>query len=559
MTVTKCPTGVEGLDRITQGGLPAGRATVVRGEPGVGKTILAMQWLTHGTSIGEPGVVVTFDQSPKRIVADLEGLEFDVAGAVDSGHLQIVDFRPAVLDTVAVGSFELDPMMVRIKHAIDKNGAKRLVVESIDALFAALADDLKLRWELRRLLDQLEEMGVTTLLVAEAYTERFPAIEYLADAVLHLTHDLHDRIATRYIRVSKYRGSAHMTDSQPFLISDRGISVLATTTDLDVEVGEERVSSGVPQLDELLNGGYYRGSSILISGSAGTGKSSLAAFLAAASGRAGEPALYVSFEESRSQLLRNMRSIGLDLGPYVEDGTIQFIMARSNEVGLERHLLRTLTAADDLEARTVILDPVTNFDAIGTRGEVRSMLARLVDALKARQVTLLMTALTPEEEGVQHDVALSSVVDTWLTVRNLEADGERNRAMYVMKSRGMAHSNQIREFLLTDEGVQLIDAYVGPGKVLTGSARVAQMRSDAAQERLLREEVERIQAELDANEQSRQAQVAASTKEHEIRTSELQRSLAQVQLQLQELEYARSAAAAQRGQPGGNGAEEPMP
>lgn len=548
MTVDKCESGIEGLDQITQGGLPARRATLVRGEPGVGKTILSMQWLSHGAENGENGVMVTFDQSPRRILADLHDLAFDLPGAVESGAITMLDFRPAVVDTVSVGAFELDPFMIRVRHAIESNGAKRLVIESVDALFAALSDQLKLRWELRRMLDELEGLGVTTLLVAEAHSDTFPGVEYLADCVLQLTHDLQGRIATRYVRVSKYRGSSHLTDSQPFLISDAGLTVLATRADLDAEVSEERVSTGLQQLDDLLGGGYYRGSSILVSGSAGTGKSSLAAYLVWASAQAGEPALYVSFEESENQLLRNMRSIGLDLGPALKDGTVRFMTARSSEVGLERHLLRVLSAAREVGAHTVVLDPVTNFDAIGSRAEVRSMLARMVDALKGSQTTLLMTALTAQDEGIGHDVALSSIVDTWLTVRNFEADGERNRVMYIMKSRGMSHSNQIREFVVTDEGIQLIDAYIGPGKVLTGSARVAQVRADLAQQRMLEGERARIEEELAASEQAREARVTAAANEYEVRLSELRRMLAKIELELEERHLARSAAAAQRGQ-----------
>jgi circadian clock protein KaiC len=386
------------------------------------------------------------------------------------------------------GDYDLEGLFIRLGYAIDSIGAKRVVLDTIESLFSGLANATILRAELRRLFNWLKDKGVTAIITGErgeGALTRQGLEEYVSDCVVLLDNRAIGDITTRRLRIVKYRGSSHAMNECPFLIENTGFSLMPiTSVGLDHEAPIERVTSGVERLDNMLGGaGYYRGSSILVSGAAGTGKSSLAATFANASCRHGERCLYFAFEESESQILRNMKSIGLDLAPFVKRGLLRFHNARPTFYGLEMHLAIMHRLIQDFDPSVVVVDPITNLMQVASERETMSMLIRLIDFLKTRTTTTLFTSLTsPGSSAETSDVGVSSLIDTWLLVRNLESLGERNRALYILKSRGMAHSNQIREFLLTSGGVELVDVYAGPGGVLAGTARVNQEAIEAMAE-----------------------------------------------------------------------------
>ena len=485
--LAKCPTGIAGLDQITRGGLPQGRPTLVCGGAGGGKTLFAMEFLVHGAmAYDEPGVFIAFEETAEELVKNVESLGFDLEKlckqkrlAIDYVHVE----RGEILET---GEYDLEGLFIRIGHAIDSIGAKRIVLDTIEALFAGLANDFILRGELRRLFRWLKEKGITAVITAERGTDtltRQGLEEYVSDCVIMLDHRVVDQMATRRLRVVKYRGSSHGTNEYPFLIDDQGFSVLPVTgLSLEHQATSERLSSGIPELDVMLGGkGYFHGSTILISGTAGAGKTSVAAHFVDAACRRGERCSFFVFEESESQILRNMRSIGLDLKQWVDKGLLQIKASRPTMLGLEMHLVTMHKHIERFKPHNVIMDPITDFEAVGTRGDAKAMLLRIVDFLKSRQITAVFTSLTSEDSVPGNtDVGISSLIDTWLLLRNLEQAGERNRGLYILKSRGMAHSNQVREFILTDHGAKLMDVALGPDGIVTGSARAAQETLEAS-------------------------------------------------------------------------------
>lgn len=487
----KAPTGIAGFDEITGGGLPRGRPTLVCGSAGCGKTLFGMEFLVRGArDAGDPGIFVSFEERVPELAANVASLGFDLDAMVRNRQLVLDHVRVERAEIEETGEYDLEALFIRIGYAADSIGAKRIVLDTIESLFAGLGNPAVLRAELRRLFAFLKERGLTAVITGErgdGQLTRHGLEEYVSDCVILLDHRVYEQISTRRLRVVKYRGSSHGTNEYPFLIDRSGIIVLpVTAASLQHAVSDERVSTGVAGLDEMLGGrGFYRGSSILITGTAGTGKSSLAAHFADATCRRGERCAMFLFEESPSQVLRNMQSIGLDLGHWVRKRLLTLHAARPTLCGLELHLAQMHRIFDAEQPTTVIVDPVTNLLQAGRDIEVQMALLRLVDALKARRITGLFTSLVhgdddPEESGV----GMSSMMDAWILLRDVEADGERNRILYLMKSRGMAHSNQVREFRLTDDGAQLVDAYLGPHGVLTGSARLAQEmreREEAAQ------------------------------------------------------------------------------
>jgi len=512
----KAPTGINGLDEITYGGLPRGRPTLVCGPAGCGKTLMAMEFLIRGaTQYDEPGVFIAFEETHKELTQNVASLGFDLRN-LEAHRKLLVDYvmveRSEIEET---GEYNLDGLFVRLGHAIDSIGARRVALDTIETLFASLANAGIVRAELRRLFRWLKEKGVTAIVTAErgdGTLTRHGLEEYVADCVIVLDHRVTNQIATRRLRVVKYRGSLHGTNEYPFLIDKEGFSVLPITSmGLDYPASTERVSTGVPRLDAMLGGaGYYRGTSVLISGSAGTGKTSLAATFVDAACRRGERCLYFAFEESPGQIVRNLRSIGMDLERFVKKGLLKFHSARPTGQGLESHLVDIHHRIDEFKPQAVILDPVTNFIAVGEAGEVKAMLARLIDLVKSRQVTLICTSLTAAGDAEQQsEVGISSLMDTWLLVRSLEAGGERNRGLYVLKSRGMAHSNQVREFVLSDRGIDLVDVYTGSGAVLTGSARAAQEARERAEALAARQETESRQRAVERERAVLEAQIAA--------------------------------------------------
>ena len=517
-SIRKSLTGIQGLDELTGGGLPQGRPTLVCGGPGCGKTLLGMEFLIHGAlRYGEPGVLMAFEETAADLTQNVASLGFDLDDLVARGLLAI-DFVQIERSEVAQhGDFDLEGLFIRLGHAIDRIGAKRVVLDTIEALFSGLPNPAVLRAEVRRLFSWLKERQITAVITGErgdgpGGLTRQGLEEYVSDCVIALDHCMVDMVSSRRLRVVKYRGSTHATNEYPFLIDEHGISVLpVTSVGLQHEASNLRVSSGVPQLDAMLGGeGYFKGSSVLASGTAGTGKTSLAAHFAAAGCRRGERVIFFTFEESANQVMRNMRSIGLDLAPFVEQGLLRFQAARPTHAGLEMHLATMLRAIDLFEPQSVVVDPLSSFVAVGQQNDVRRMLLRLIDALKVLQITGFFTSLSGTESAFeQTDVAVSSLIDTWLLVRDMDIGGERNRALYVLKSRGMPHSNQIREFLLTANGIELREVYTGPAGVLTGSARVTQEAQERSTLLKRQQEIGRKQKELDSKRKAMEAQVAA--------------------------------------------------
>jgi circadian clock protein KaiC len=511
----KSPTGIQGLDEITGGGLPKGRPTLVCGGAGCGKTLLAMEFLVRGaTQFNEPGVFMSFEETAKDLTQNVASLGFDLTELITRKKI-VLDFvyveRSEIEET---GEYDLEGLFIRLGHAIDSIGAKRVVLDTIESLFAGLPNPLIVRAELRRLFRWLKEKGVTAIITGERGDEtltRQGLEEYVSDCVIVLDQRVANQISSRRLRVVKYRGSTHGTNEYPFLIDENGISVLPVTSlGLQHNASTGRISSGVARLDVMLGGaGFYRGSSVLVSGTAGTGKSSLAAHFAEAACRRGERALYFAFEESPDQIMRNMRSIGIDLEPRVQKGLLQFHANRPTFMGLEMNLTMMHKVITAFKPQVVIVDPLNSFIIGGNETEVKSMLMRLMDFLKINQITGLFTNLTSGGDAPgQTEVAISSLIDTWLLLRDIEIGGERNRGLYVLKSRGMAHSNQIREFLLTDHGVDLRDVYVGPSGVLTGSARLSQEAQEKAALMIRDQEVELRRIEVERKRTTLEAQIA---------------------------------------------------
>ncbi len=496
--IPKCPTGIHGLDEVTLGGLPRGRSTLVCGGAGCGKTLLGMEFLVRGaTDFDEPGVCLSFEETAGELATNVASLGFDVNAliarkkmAIDHVYIE----RKLIEET---GEYDLEGLFVRLSQAVDSVGARRVLLDSVEALFAGLEDQSILRSELRRLFRWLKDHNLTTIVTGErgeGTLTRQGLEEYLSDCVILLDHRVTETVLTRRLRVVKYRGSMHGTNEYPFLIGTDGISVQPLTAlDLKYTASSERVSTGVATLDTMLGGkGYFRGSSVLISGTAGTGKTSLTAHFVDAACARGEKCAFLSFEESANQIVRNMMSIGIDLGRWVDKGLLHFEASRPSAFGLEMHLAKIHGLVKEVAPKIVVLDPVTGLSHAGTANETSSMLLRLVDFLKEKQVTILLTTLANGSDGQkQTAVDISSLVDTWVQLHDIESGGEHNRGLYILKARGLAHSNQIREFLLTERGVELRPAYLGDAGVLTGSARLAQEARDAAAALLARQDMER--------------------------------------------------------------------
>jgi circadian clock protein KaiC len=528
----KCPTGIQGLDEITQGGLPRGRPTLVCGDAGSGKTILAMQFLVRGiTQYDEPGVFIAFEENAQDLAINMASMGVDVGRLCAENKLAIdwVHLNPAEIEEA--GEYDLDGLFIRIQCALERVHARRIVLDSIEALFSTLRSQTTLRSELQRLFHWLKERQLTTVVTGErgdGRLTRHGLEEYVADCVISLDHDVVNQVSTRHVRVVKYRGSVHGANQYPFLIGKNGFSMFPiTSVGLECPAPTEQISSGIPRLDTMLRGGgFYRGSSILVSGGAGTGKSSMAAHFVRAACARGERALYFGFEESQAQILRNMRSIGIDLAPWVERGLLQFHAARPSLCGLETHLAMILAAVTDFEPRVIVLDPLSDFLVVGSHSDVKGMLTRLIDYLKMKQITALFISLTSAEHEVQQSEAgISSLIDCWLLLRSLEQGGERNRVLYLLKSRGMAHSTQVREFLLTDEGVDLVDVCVSAGGVMVGSARRDYESRQVEEALRQKEEAAHKRSQLERRRRDMQAQIESLRWQFEEEERELGESM----------------------------------
>lgn len=563
-SLPKCPTGIQGLDEITWGGLPRGRPTLVCGSAGCGKTLLGMEFLVRGaTQFDEPGVCLSFEESAEELSQNVSSLGFEVDALIEHGKLAIdyVFLERSLVEEA--GEYDLEALFVRLGHAVDSIGAKRVLLDSVESLFAGLANESILRSELRRLFRWLKERKLTAIVTGErgaGTLTRHGLEEYISDCVILLDHQVTEGVFTRRLRVVKYRGSTHGTNDYPFLIDTDGISVLPVTSlDLKHSASDERVSTGVPALDAMFGGkGYFRGSSILVSGTAGTGKTSLAAQFVNAACARGERCVLFSFEESASQVVRNMRSIGVDLGRWIEKGLLQFHGTRPTMFGLEMHLVKMHKIVDGFAPSIVVVDPVTGLLQSGTPVAAKSMLLRMVDLLKERQITALMTTLTSGADAQeQTEIDISSLVDTWLLLRDIESAGERNRGLYILKARGLAHSNQIREFILTNHGIDLREVYLGEAGLLTGSARVAQEATEASAAVLAQQEIEGRQFLLARKRKALEAQIAALQVEIDAEEHESKQLIAEGELKLKNRQAERNELARSRavntGTPGGNG------
>jgi circadian clock protein KaiC len=528
----KALTGISGLDEVTGGGLPRGRSTLICGPAGCGKTLLAMEFLVRGISrFHEPGVFVAFEESEDDLIANFTSLGFDLAKAETNGQLVIDHINVVRGDLEESGDWDLDGLLLRLGAAIDSVGAKRIAIDTLETLFGAFSNTAILRTELHRLFSWLKERGVTAVITGErgdGVLSRHGIEEYVSDCVIVLDHRVTEQTSTRRLRILKYRGSVHGTNEYPFLIGESGISVLPITSQaLRNSVSMERVSTGVVRLDSMLgDGGFYKGSTVLVSGTAGTGKSTVAAQFCDATCRRGDRALYFAFEESEAEIVRNMSSVGIDLRPWVDAGLLEFRCSRPKVLGLEAHLFAMQKAVSEFNPAVVVMDPVSDFLRIGTGEDVSGMLTRQVDLLKAKGITALFTSLVSDaEHAPTTDQQLASLVDTWLFVKSLEGNGEHNRVLYVLKSRGMAHSNQIREFLLTNDGIELADVYVGPQGVLTGSARQAQEAKELSDGSARHEDLEQRRITLERRREVVQTQTAALWREFEDEVNVVERLL----------------------------------
>ncbi|MEH3116479.1 MAG: circadian clock protein KaiC [Methylorubrum populi] len=481
----KVATGIAGFDTITFGGLPKGRPSLICGAAGCGKTLFATTFLVNGaTRFDEPGVFVSFEERAEDLVANVASLGYDLDGLVAQGKLAIDHVRVERSEIEETGAYDLEGLFIRLGFAVDSIGAKRVVLDTIETLFAGFSDETVLRAELRRLFGWIKERGLTAIITGErgdGQLTRQGMEEYVSDCVVLLDNRVEDQITTRRLRVVKYRGSAHGTNEYPFLIDAEGISVLpVTSADLDYTVAEGVVSTGIAGLDAMLEpGGFHRGTSILISGEAGTGKTMIVSSMADAACRRGERCMAFVFEESGDQICRNARSIGLDLARHVEAGLLRFEAARPSLYGLEMHLARMHRDIDRFAPSLVVIDPLSALR--GPPAELQATMLRMVDMLKSRGITAVFTSLR-EDGGLDRDdtIGVSSLMDAWVKLVNVEADGERSRTLYVIKARGMRHSNQVREFVMSGDGIALIDAYIGPAGVLTGTARVVREAEEAA-------------------------------------------------------------------------------
>ena len=528
----KVPTGITGFDEITHGGLPRGRPTLVTGAAGSGKTLFGVEFLARGArDFGEPGVLLAFEETQDDLATNVASLGFDLAQLERDNLLAIDAFRLDPSEIVETGAFDLDGLFIRLAAAVEAVGAKRVVLDTIELLFSALPNEAIVRGELGRLFRWLKERGLTVVITGERGHEgqltRYGIEEYVSDCVIALDHRVEGEISTRRLRVVKYRGSLHGTNEYPFLITGRGLVVVPITSlSLTYAASEERVSSGIDRLDEMLSGGVYRGSSVMITGTAGTGKTSIAALMVDAACSRGERALFFSLEESPAQLVRNMRSIGVDLQQWVDQGLLVLESIRPTAFGLEEHLAMLHRLITEHDPSLAVLDAVASLARSGERAATASVISRDLDLLKSRGITTVMTTLAHEGNVESSQVDMSSLIDTWLLLRNQESNGERNRLVFVIKSRGSAHSNQVREFVLTDHGAELVDVYVGPDGVLTGSARIQQ----SAQDRALRDtegnESDRRRQELSTRAAAIEAQIAALRAQLGAETAEFERLVA---------------------------------
>lgn len=558
--IAKAPTGVTGLDEITEGGLPAGRPTLICGSAGCGKTMLAAEFLVNGAiRYGEPGVFMMFEETGQELTENMRSLGFDLAKLQKQKKIALDYVRVERSEIEETGEYDLEGLFIRLGYAIDSIGAKRVVLDTIEALFSGVSNHAILRAELRRLFRWLKDKGVTAVITGErgeSSLTRYGLEEYVADCVILLDHRVIDQISTRRLRVVKYRGSAHGTNEYPFLIGSQGISVLPITSlSLSHSASTRRVSTGVAGLDAMLGGkGPYLGSSVLVSGAPGTGKSSLAAKFVDAACQRGERAVLFAYEESEKQLLRNMKSIGIDLARWVKSGLLKVESTRPTLHGLEQHLVHVYDLVNSFDPAVVAVDPISNLSLKADDASLQITLMRLIDFLKMRNITTMFTSLTADVGPILRatsEVGVSSLMDSWLLLANVAVNGERTRTLQVLKSRGMPHSNQVREFVFSDDGVELVDVYMFGDQVLTGSARTAHVEQVVAANNLRSRDHERKRRDLANRRAVLDAQIAALNAEAQERAGEVEFGMAKETLEAQSIEARARSNADARGGPRG--------
>ena len=549
----KAPTGIAGLDEVTFGGLPRGRATLITGSPGCGKTMLGVEFLVNGARMySEPGVFVAFEETKDELVANAASLKFDLDKLTREGMLAIDHVHVDPNEIAETGEYDLEGLFIRLRYAIESIDAKRVVLDTIESLFSGFSNTALLRAEIRRLFQFLKSFGVTAIVTGERGENsltRWGLEEYVADCVILLDHRVTDQITTRRLRVVKYRGTSHGTNEYRFIIDEQGFSVLPVTSmALRHKVSSEVISTGVPDLDAMLGaGGYYRGTSVLLSGTAGMGKTSFASALVRSVCERGERALLFAFEESAEQIVRNMKSIGIDLRPHLDSGLLRIVAQRPFLYGLEMHLVSMHKEINQFRPGVVIVDPISNLIAAGNTREVNAMLTLLIDFLKTEGITGFFTVLTENSGHLEAtEVGISSIIDTWMLVRDIELSGERNRGLYVLKARGMNHSNQIREFILSAEGIKLVEVYLGPSGMLTGSARVALEEQERDASIRLADESELKLAQLERKRKAMEAHIAALRAEFEADAAEVEKSVSLANKREKKLIDNRSAMANSR-------------
>ena len=559
-TIEKVPTGITGLDEITEGGLPQGRPTLICGTAGVGKTLFGLEFILKGAQqYDEPGVIVTFEEKPEDLAMNVASLGYDLKKMQDKGIVSVDHVHVERAEIEETGEYDLEGLFIRLGYAIDSIGAKRVLLDTIENLFAGLSNQGILRAELRRLFNWLKEKNVTAVITAEkgdGTLTRQGLEEYVSDCVIVLDHRVANQVSTRRLRIVKYRGSVHGTNEYPFMIDEEGISVLPVTSlKLNNEVSSRRIASGMAELDRMLGGsGFFRGSTILVSGTAGTGKTSIAATYADASCKRREKCLYFAFEESPQQIVRNMRSIGIDLQQHVDAGLLEFQASRPTLYGLEMHLVSIHKKINAFKPKAIVLDPITNLITAGQLSDVKSILLRLIDFVQAEGITTMFTALNLNTAtNEQTDEGVSSLVDAWITIRDIESNGERNHGLYIMKSRGMKHSNQVREFIITDGGLKLEDVYIGADGILTGSAREAQQLAEATGMELRTYALTRKDREVDRKRKVLEATITSLREEFESVQDELNKTYLEDDLRKQIMEKNRAALSLKRSNKATNG------
>ncbi|WP_456409154.1 circadian clock protein KaiC [Caldithrix abyssi] len=527
----KASTGITGLDEITRGGVPAGRPTLVYGGPGTGKTLFGLQFIAHGVKQNENGVILTFEETAEDLITYARSIGIDLAKMIKEKRVIIDYFDLSGNDVHEAGTYDLEGLFLRLQAAVEEIGAKRVHLDTLEALFAFFEKEEIIRKEFSRLFHWLRRRKLTTIVTAEiSLTSEIPVTrygleEYVSDCVIFLDNRVEKQVATRRLRILKYRGSSHGTNEYPFLIDDDGITVFPiTSVKLEYRVSSERISTGIPDLDQMLDGGIYRGSTVLISGTAGTGKSTMGISFANAACERNEKALYVSFEESPAQIVRNMASVGFDLQKHIDSGLLEIHSQRPTMYGLEMHLAKMIDLINKVSPSVIVIDPINSFLTDSEERDVKLMLMRFTDLLKEKNISAFMLSLTGGGEHTERtNVAISSIVDTWIILRDVEQAGERNRALFILKSRGHKHSNQVREFLITSQGIKLVEIYEGAEGLLTGSARVAQKTREEMELENLNQELKRLEKLISSRKKlfDNQIELLKANFESEIETLEL--------------------------------------